>query len=100
MILQFCITNTLKDAGFIYNNSEKTKEKVKKTKPTKLLFVITDGSCSLPSPWTGDWYDSFYGQLTFSATTLTGWQVQAYATTITSWTCVSEDTTNNYLLFL
>nr|XP_022322382.1 uncharacterized protein LOC111123938 isoform X5 [Crassostrea virginica] len=58
------------------------------------------GSCSLPSPWIGDWYDSFYGQLTFSGTTLTGWQVQAYATTITSWTCVSEDTTNNYLLFL
>lgn len=64
-------------------------------------MFTTDGSCTLPPLWTGDWYDSFYGQLTFSGTSaLAGWQVTSFASVITSWTCVSEDTTNNYLLFL
>ncbi|XP_061164536.1 uncharacterized protein LOC133173571 [Saccostrea echinata] len=58
------------------------------------------GSCTLPTQWIGDWYDSFYGQLTFSGTSLAGWKLTSYSSIISSWSCVAEDTSNNYLLFL
>ncbi|XP_060074180.1 location of vulva defective 1-like, partial [Ylistrum balloti] len=63
-------------------------------------------TCTQPSSqWTGNWYDSqFDGTFAMSwsgsAITVTGWSVTAYSSTVSSWTCVLEDTTNRYIVFL
>ncbi|XP_021364478.1 uncharacterized protein LOC110457484 isoform X3 [Mizuhopecten yessoensis] len=65
-----------------------------------------ESTCSQPSSeWSGNWYDSqFDGTfgITWSSNviTITGWSVTAYSSTVTSWSCVTEDTTNNYIVFL
>lgn len=52
--------------------------------------------------WDGTWYDSTEGTLTISKATLqvtSGWVVTLGASSVTTWTCVAEDTSNNYLVF-
>ena len=60
-------------------------------------------SCSLPVEWDGEWHDSSDTEqdITFnrSSNYVVGWKHTAYSDTITSWTCVDQDTSNNLLLF-
>ncbi|VDI66534.1 Hypothetical predicted protein [Mytilus galloprovincialis] len=58
--------------------------------------------CTFPVMWDGTWYDSTEGTLTISKATLqvtSGWVVTLGASSVTTWTCVAEDTSNNYLVF-
>nr|XP_034301244.1 uncharacterized protein LOC105330858 isoform X2 [Crassostrea gigas] len=60
------------------------------------------GACSFPPLWDGEWYDSLHGDVTFNSTlsTVTGWAYTAYNQLVTPFTCVSENTTSNQLLFI
>ncbi|XP_021351250.1 neurogenic locus notch homolog protein 1-like [Mizuhopecten yessoensis] len=61
-----------------------------------------DGACTLPSSqWESTWYDSLSSSIaiTYSTKNVVGWDVQAYSSSVTSWTCVLDDTSNNYLVF-
>ncbi|XP_078324120.1 uncharacterized protein LOC111125508 [Crassostrea virginica] len=69
-----------------------------------VLTIIYDAeSCSLPVEWDGEWHDSSDTEqdITFtrSSSYVVGWKHIAYSDTITSWTCVDQDTFNNLLLF-
>ncbi|XP_033742219.1 putative GPI-anchored protein pfl2 isoform X3 [Pecten maximus] len=77
---------------------------------TLILWILSseqyvESTCTQPSSeWSGNWYDSqFDGTFAMtwsgSAITVSGWSVTAYSSTVTSWTCVLEDTTNNYIVF-
>lgn len=62
----------------------------------------SDGNCTFPSTWDAGWYDSGMGDVTMSNISLaitSGWIVNAYSVPVTSWTCVSGDTSNNTMLF-
>ncbi|KAK3097990.1 hypothetical protein FSP39_015096 [Pinctada imbricata] len=68
-----------------------------------LTLTTNVGSCTLPSGWDGTWHDSGYGDVVFTSSTqgvTSGWGIQAYSSQVTSWTCVSEDTSQNRLLFI
>ncbi|XP_048778216.2 uncharacterized protein LOC125681965 [Ostrea edulis] len=67
-------------------------------------FDKIDGTCTLPSTWDGTWYDSTISasNIVFDNTNLqvtSGWTITAYASTVTSWTCVNHDASNNLILF-
>lgn len=64
--------------------------------------LFKDGACSFPPLWDGEWYDSLHGDVTFNSTlsTVTGWAYTAYNQLVTPFTCVSENTTSNQLLFM
>ncbi|XP_078324131.1 uncharacterized protein LOC111125499 isoform X3 [Crassostrea virginica] len=59
--------------------------------------------CSLPVEWDGEWHDSSDTEqdITFtrSSSYVEGWKHTIYLDTVTSWTCVDQDTSNNLLLF-
>ncbi|XP_078324224.1 uncharacterized protein LOC144622567 [Crassostrea virginica] len=61
-----------------------------------------DGACSFPPLWEGEWYDSLHGDITLNATmsTVAGWVYDAYNQPVTPFTCVSENSTSNQLLFI
>ncbi|XP_078324139.1 uncharacterized protein LOC144622557 [Crassostrea virginica] len=65
--------------------------------------ILETESCSLPVEWDGEWHDSSDTEqdITFtrSSNYVVGWKHTAYSDTITSWTCVDQDTSNNLLLF-
>ncbi|KAK3099736.1 hypothetical protein FSP39_008703, partial [Pinctada imbricata] len=68
------------------------------------LLTSTDSTCSLPSDWDGTWYDASFpsNNVIFdqaSQTVTSGWSIRAYNSDVTSWTCQSQDTSNNLLLF-
>ena len=72
--------------------------------PQNIKCVITDAeSCSLPVEWDGEWHDSSDTEqdITFtrSSNYVEGWKHIIYADTITSWTCVDQDSSNNLVLF-
>uniref|UniRef100_A0A8W8LEP0 DUF7042 domain-containing protein n=1 Tax=Magallana gigas TaxID=29159 RepID=A0A8W8LEP0_MAGGI len=60
-------------------------------------------SCTLPPAWDGELHDSSDTTqditITRSTNNVVGWGVSVYSTQITSWTCVDEDISNNFLLF-
>ncbi|XP_052719398.1 uncharacterized protein LOC128191368 [Crassostrea angulata] len=60
-------------------------------------------SCTLPADWDGEWHDSSdtTQDITFtrSSSYVVGWGLAVYSSAFTSWTCVDEDTSNNFLLF-
>ncbi|XP_061164350.1 uncharacterized protein LOC133173382 [Saccostrea echinata] len=67
-------------------------------------FDNVDGTCTFPTTWDSTWYDSSMttSNVVFDRANLqvtSGWTVTAYASTVTSWTCVNHDTTNNLILF-
>lgn len=66
------------------------------------IALFKDGACSFPPLWDGEWYDSLHGDVTFNSTlsTVTGWAYTAYNQLVTPFTCVSENTTSNQLLFM
>ena len=73
-------------------------------KKSVISSVITGlESCSLPVEWDGKWHDSSDTEqdITFSRSSryVEGWKHTIYLDTITSWTCVDQDTSNNLLLF-
>nr|XP_022322889.1 uncharacterized protein LOC111124330 [Crassostrea virginica] len=56
--------------------------------------------CTFLTEWDGLWYDSRKKEVTLSQTTsavLSGWTVNAYASSVTSWTCV-EQSADAYLM--
>lgn len=70
---------------------------------SKLCYVKGAYSCTLPSTWDGEIHDSsdITQDITITRSTnnVVGWGVTVYSTQITSWTCVDEDISNNFLLF-
>ncbi|KAJ8298108.1 hypothetical protein KUTeg_024639 [Tegillarca granosa] len=61
-----------------------------------------DSQCTFPTSWDSLWYDSsITGDLTIDQSQLrvTGWTRVMATTTITTWVCTLEDTSNNYLVF-
>lgn len=60
-------------------------------------------SCTLPADWDGEWHDSSDTTqditITRSSSYVVGWGLTVYSSAFTSWTCVDEDTSNNFLLF-
>ncbi|XP_033729075.1 neurogenic locus notch homolog protein 2-like isoform X3 [Pecten maximus] len=73
-----------------------------------VVFVLNlfpseiDCTCTLPSSqWDGTWYDSLSSSITITYATqkVVGWPMQAYSSPVSSWICVMDDTTNNYLVF-
>ena len=73
-------------------------------KKSVISSVITGlESCSLPVEWDGEWHDSSDTEqdITFSRSSsyVEGWKHTGFLDTITSWTCVDQDTSNNLLLF-
>lgn len=66
------------------------------------IALFKDGACSFPPLWDGEWYDSLHGDVNFnsSLSTVTGWAYTAYNQLVTPFTCVSENTTSNQLLFM
>ncbi|XP_078324037.1 uncharacterized protein LOC144622549 [Crassostrea virginica] len=68
-----------------------------------LSILLGVESCSLPAEWDGEWHDSSDTErdITFtrSSNYIVGWKHTSYSDTITSWTCVDQDTSNNLLLF-
>lgn len=68
----------------------------------KIYFDHTDGNCVFPSTWNSTWYDSSMGDVIMSNSSsaiTSGWTVTAYSVPVTSWTCVSENTTDSIMLF-
>lgn len=68
----------------------------------KIYFDHTDGNCVFPSTWNSTWYDSSMGDVIMSNSSsaiTSGWTVTAYTVPVTSWTCVSENTTDSIMLF-
>lgn len=67
------------------------------------LCVTGVSGCSLPVDWDGEYHDSSdtTQDITFtqSSNYVVGWGLNVYSSTITSWTCIDEDTSNNFLLF-
>jgi len=66
------------------------------------IFFIEILTCSFPVTWDGTWYDSTEGTITFSRGTnqvTSGWIVTLGASSVTSWTCLAEDTSNRHFLF-
>lgn len=66
------------------------------------IALFKDGACSFPPLWDGEWYDSLHGDVNFNSSfsTVTGWAYTAYNQLVTPFTCVSENTTSNQLLFM
>lgn len=66
------------------------------------IALFKDGACSFPPLWDGEWYDSLHGDVNFnsSLSTVSGWAYTAYNQLVTPFTCVSENTTSNQLLFM
>lgn len=66
------------------------------------IALFKDGACSFLPLWDGEWYDSLHGDVNFnsSLSTVTGWAYTAYNQLVTPFTCVSENTTSNQLLFM
>ncbi|CAG2256881.1 unnamed protein product [Mytilus edulis] len=81
--------------------------KINQYRITLLIWILIDMRrdifcCTFPVTWDGTWYDSTEGTLTISKATLqvtSGWVVTLGASSVTTWTCVAEDTSNNYLVF-
>lgn len=67
------------------------------------MCITGVSGCTLPADWDGVWHDSSDStrDITFtrSSSSAVGWGVTVYSSTITSWTCVDEDTSNNLFLF-
>lgn len=65
--------------------------------------ILGVSGCTLPADWDGEWHDSSdtTQDITFtrSSSNVVGWGVTVYSSTIISWTCVDEDTSNNLFLF-
>lgn len=65
--------------------------------------ILGVSGCSLPVDWDGEYHDSSdtTQDITFtqSSNYVVGWGLNVYSSTITSWTCIDEDTSNNFLLF-
>ena len=59
--------------------------------------------CRFPVEWDGEWHDSsdIEQDITFtrSSSYVEGWKHTIFLDTITSWTCVDQETSNNLLLF-
>ena len=67
-----------------------------------MVVLDTDGNCNFPSTWESGWYDSSMGNVTMSNSSkaiMSGWSVTTYGVPVTTWTCVTENTTNNIMLF-
>lgn len=65
-----------------------------------VLLRFADSTCSLPTEWNGNWHDSYRGDIVFNHNTgqvTSGWKVDSYTSSVTSFTCVTED--NGYYLF-
>ncbi|XP_076117262.1 uncharacterized protein LOC143085021 isoform X4 [Mytilus galloprovincialis] len=57
-------------------------------------------TCSLPTEWDGTWYDSYRGDVVLdhnNAQVTSGWTLTSYSSSVSSFTCVTEDT--GYFLF-
>ena len=71
--------------------------------PIAILCFTERESCSLPVEWDGEWHDSSDTEqdITFtrSSSYVVGWKHKAFSDTITSWTCMDQNTSNNLLLF-
>ena len=67
-----------------------------------VIVLNKDGACSFPPLWEGEWYDSLHGDITLNGTisTVAGWVYNAYNQPVTPFTCVSENSTSNQLLFM
>lgn len=64
------------------------------------MFLNLVAPCTFLTEWDGLWYDSRKKEVTLSQTTsavLSGWTVNAYASSVTSWTCV-EQSADAYLM--
>ena len=60
--------------------------------------MFTDGtSCSLPSDFVSDWYDSGKGNFSFVNSSVSGWDLTAYGDQVSSWTC--QDNRDGLYLF-
>ena len=68
-----------------------------------LPFITGVERCSFPVEWDGEWHDSsdIEQDITFtrSSSYVEGWKHTIFLDTITSWTCVDQETSNNLLLF-
>ena len=66
-------------------------------------FITGVERCSLPVEWDGEWHDSSDTErdITFTRSNryVEGWKHMLNLDTVTSWTCVDQDTSNNLLLF-
>lgn len=66
-----------------------------------LICGMTDkvsAQCTFQSPFRGTaWHDNTKGTLTFTDSTMTGWNFDSYGTTVNSWQCL-DNSTANYLI--
>ena len=69
----------------------------------KYIVLVGVYSCTLPTEWDGEWHDSSETTkditFTHSDNYVVGWTHQIYSDSMTSWTCLDEDSSNNLLLF-
>lgn len=66
--------------------------------PFPSFSTTLDGtSCSLPTDFVSDWFDSGKGNLTFENSSVIGWDLTAYGDQISSWTC--QDNRDGLYLF-
>lgn len=66
------------------------------------MYLFPVGLCSLPSNWDGDWYHSGKTDVVISGRTksiTSGWDVTVSSTPLTTWSCVTSNDTDSYLLF-
>ncbi|CAC5362412.1 unnamed protein product [Mytilus coruscus] len=65
-----------------------------------LTVKSSECTCSLPTEWDGTWYDSYRGDVVFdhnNAQVTSGWTLSSYSSSVSAFTCVTEDT--GYYLF-
>lgn len=87
---------------FLYNNNNFKFVQYAYWIKLKIHFGHTDGNCIFPSTWNSTWYDSSMGDVIMSNSSsaiTSGWTVTAYSEPVTSWTCVSENTSDSIMLF-
>jgi hypothetical protein len=70
---------------------------------TVAIILVGVYSCTLPLEWDGEWHDSSdtTQDITFTRSDnyVVGWDHRVFEDTVTSWTCVEDDPSNNLLLF-
>jgi hypothetical protein len=62
---------------------------------------LIDGSCTFPSTWDGNWYDSSLGDFVLSRSShnIQGWSMTIHGQSVASWTCQTQSNSENLLLF-
>ena len=61
-------------------------------------LLLATGQCTFQSQFSATtWHDDTKGTLTFTETTMTGWDFVAFGQTVNSWQCL-DNSSSNYLI--